>query len=101
MATTKEDLRRNIEAFKALEPELLASNPGDYAMLYDEELVAVYPDKETARVEAARRYPEGGYAISPAIGSPPATLRAVGPTPDATISSEPARRVTHARRVTQ
>ena len=78
MATTREDLRRNIEAFKKLEPELQRSNPGDYAVLYDEELVAVYSDKETARVEAARRYPEGGYAISPAIGSPPATLGAVG-----------------------
>ncbi len=78
MATTKEDLRRNIEAFKKLEPELQDSNPGEYALLYDEELVGVYADKETARVEAARRYPEGGYAISPAIGSPPATLGAVG-----------------------
>ena len=78
MATSKEDLRRNIRAFKKLEPELRESNPGEYAVLYDEELVGVYADKETARVEAARRYPDGGYAISPAIGSPPANLGAVG-----------------------
>ena len=78
MGTTKEDLRRNIAAFKRLEPELLDSHPGEYALLYDAELKGLFPDKESARIEAARRYPDGGYAISPAIGSPPATLGAIG-----------------------
>ena len=78
MGTTREDLRRNIEAFKKLEPELLDSHPGEYALLYNEELKDLFPDKESARIEAARLYPDGGYAISPAIGSPPATLGAIG-----------------------
>ncbi len=78
MGTTKKDLRRNIAAFKKLEPELLEAHPGEYALLYDEELMGLFPDKESARIEVARHYPDGGYAISPAIGSRPASLGAVG-----------------------
>ena len=78
MSTSQRDLHRNIEAFKALEAELLENHSGRYALLYDGKLVKTYPDKKTARIEAARNYPKGGYAISPAIGSPPANLGAMG-----------------------
>lgn len=78
MSTSRENLRRNIEAFKAMESELLKKHPGRFALLYDEELVGVFPDKESARIEAARRFPKGEFAISPAIGAPPANLGAIG-----------------------
>ena len=78
MSTSKENLLRNIKAFKAMEPELLEKYPGQYALLYDEELVQVFSDKESARIAAAQRYPEGEFAISPAIGAPPANLGAIG-----------------------
>ena len=78
MSTTRDNLRRNIKAFKAMETELLEEHSGHYALLYDEELIGVFPEKEAARIEAARRFPEGEFAISPAIGSPPASLGAIG-----------------------
>lgn len=78
MSISKEDMRRNIEAFKALEGELLEEHRGRYALLRDGELVGTYSDKGSARVDAVRRYPDGRCAISPAIGSPPVSLGAVG-----------------------
>lgn len=78
MSTTRENLRRNIQAFKAMESDLREKHPGHYALLYDEELIAVFADKESARIEAARRFPAGEFAISPAIGAPPANLGAIG-----------------------
>ena len=78
MGTTREDLRRNIEAFKEMEDRLLGEDGGKYALLYGGELVGTFLDKESAHIEAARMHPDGGFAISPAIGSRPASLGAVG-----------------------
>ena len=71
MSTSKENLLRNIKAFKAMEPELVEKYPGQYALLYDEELVQVFSDKESARIAAAQRYPEAnlgaiGLYVAPA-----------------------------------
>lgn len=78
MGTTRENLRRNIKAFKAMEAELREKHPGRYALLHNEELVDVFHDKDAARIEAARRFPEGEFAISPAIGAEPENLGALG-----------------------
>ena len=78
MSTSRKNLRRNINAFKTMESELLEKHPGGYALLYDEGLIGVFPDKESARITATRRFPDGEFAISPAIGAPPATLGAIG-----------------------
>ena len=78
MSTAREELRQNIEAFKAVEDSLLEEHRGKYALLYEGKLVRVFSEKENARIEAARRYPNGGFAISPAIGSPPVSLGTVG-----------------------
>ena len=78
MSTSKENLRRNIKAFRAMESELRENHPGRYALLYEEELVGVFPDKESARIEAGRRCPGGEFAISPAIGARPESLGAIG-----------------------
>lgn len=78
MSTSRDDLFRNIEAFKKLNLASNAENIGKFAVLYDGELQGIYPDKETARIEAARSHPRGGTAISPAIGGPPAQLGAIG-----------------------
>ena len=78
MSTAKENMRQNIAAFKTLETELLAEHRGRYALLHDGELVATFVDKESARIEAVRRYPDGRFAISPAIGARPDSLGAVG-----------------------
>ena len=78
MSTTRENLRRNINAFNAMETELREKYLGQYALLYDEKLIGVFYDKEAARIEAARRFPEGEFAISPAIGAPPENLGSLG-----------------------
>ena len=78
MSTSRDELFRNVEAFKRLDLASKAENIGKFAVLYDGELQGIYPDKETARIEAARKHPEGGTAISPAIGNPPAQLGAIG-----------------------
>ena len=78
MSTTRENLRRNIKAFRAMEGELRAKHPGRYALLHDAELIDVFHDKEAARIEAPKRFPEGEFAISPAIGAEPENLGAIG-----------------------
>lgn len=78
MGTSREALRRNIDAFNAIESQLIETHLGEYALLRDGELIGTYEEKEDARVDAARLYPDGNYAISPAIGSPPANLGAMG-----------------------
>lgn len=78
MGLTRDDLFRNIEAFGKLDLASDPANLGKFAVLHDGELQGIYPDKETARIEAARKHPEGDTAISPAIGGPPAQLGAIG-----------------------
>ena len=77
MGTSREALRQNIDAFDAIESQLMEDHLGEYALLRDGELIGTYEVKEDARVDAVRRYPDGNYAISPAIGSPPANLGAM------------------------
>ncbi len=74
-----ENLRRNIEGFNRIERDLLEIGESGHALMYDGELVRVFPDRASARIEAARRYPDDDRAgISPAIGSLPASLGAIG-----------------------
>lgn len=78
MSTTRENLRRNIKAFRAMEDELRKEHSGRYALFHDEELIDVFYDKEAARIEASKRFPKGEFAISPAIGAEPENLGAIG-----------------------
>ena len=61
-----------------MEDELRKEHSGRYALLYDAELIDVFHDKDAARFEAAKRFPEGEFAISPAIGAEPEDLGALG-----------------------
>lgn len=78
MATTqmemREDMRRNIAAFKEMESDLMAKHQGRYALMRDGKLVSKHFNKDDARAAAARDFEDGRYAISPAIGSKPDTL---------------------------
>lgn len=78
MKFSREDLRANIAAFEKMESGLLAEHPGKIVLLRQGKLAGVFRSKEAARAVAAERYPEGGFAISPPIGMPPATLGAIG-----------------------
>ena len=78
MTTTKETLRKNIRAFERVEEHLLRSAKGEYALLFNGEVIATYPSKEAARAAADKQFPEGGFAISPEIGAPPERLGSIG-----------------------
>ena len=71
-------LRKNIKAFRAMEEDLKRDHSGMHALLHDGELVGMFAVKEAARLEAERRFPNGGFAISPVIGAPPESLGAIG-----------------------
>ena len=78
MTSTKEDLRQNIKAFEKMEAGLLVEQSGKVVLLHRGKLAGIFDNKEAAFAVAAERYPEGGFAVSPPIGTPPATLGAIG-----------------------
>ena len=71
MANVKQD----IAAFEAMELDLVATHPGDWALVHDQKLVGTYPTFDEAAREAVSRFGRGPYLIRQ-IGAPPVTLPA-------------------------
>jgi hypothetical protein len=78
MTSTKADLRKNIKAFEKIEASLLVEQAGKVVLLHQGKLAGIFDTKEAAFAVAADRYPDGRFAVSPPIGTPPATLGAIG-----------------------
>ena len=69
------DIKQDIAAFDAIEIDLAAEHPGDWALVHDQELIGTYPTFEAAATEAVSRFGRGPYLIRQ-IGAPPVRLPA-------------------------
>ena len=76
------ELKRNIEAYQAIQKELERTSDGRFALLHEGILVNVFNDRWDAYLVGQERFGEGRFSIKK-IGEPPATLGA------ATLYTEP------------
>lgn len=76
------ELKRNIEAYQAIQKELERTNSGGFALLHEGNLVNVFNDRWDAHLVGHERFGEGRFSIKK-IGEPPASLGA------ATLYTEP------------
>ena len=54
---------RNYEVFKAHLPELMRTSPGKWALLYNENLEAVFDTANDAYIAGRKLYPDGLFSI--------------------------------------
>ena len=69
------ELKRNVEAYQAIQEELERTNSGRFSSLHAGSLVKVFNDRWDAHLVGHERFGEGRFSIKK-IGEPPATLGA-------------------------
>lgn len=65
------DFDRECALYDGLREELEREHKGEWALIYQEELVGAYATLAAARAEGARRFPEGQQYLIRQIGGPP------------------------------
>ena len=69
----KSELRKNVDAYSAMESELLKTHKGEIAMFSNGELVSFHKEKSEAYYSGISRFGEGRFSVK-TIGEAPATL---------------------------
>ena len=69
------ELDDDIVAYEAIRGELEADHTGEWVLLYDRRLIALYPSFEEAAAEAVEKFARGPYLIRQ-VGAPPVVLPA-------------------------
>ncbi len=69
------NLTDEIRAYEAMRGKLESEHLGEWALVYNEQLVATFKSLEEAAEQAVQRFGRGPYLIRQ-IGSPPLTLPA-------------------------
>lgn len=69
------ELDREIAAYETMRADLENQHMGEWALIFDEKLVGVYPSFEEAAQVAVHEFGRGPYLIRQ-IGAPPVTMPA-------------------------
>ena len=69
------ELDREIAAYETMRADLENSHMGDWALVFNENLIGVYPSFDEAAQAAVRGFGRGPYLIRQ-IGAPPVTMPA-------------------------
>lgn len=65
--TIEEEVKRNFEAFQEKLPELVASNPGKYALMRDGEVVEFFDTARDAHSAGKKLFPDVLFSVQQVI----------------------------------
>lgn len=63
MATCDSEIDRNYDAFQALLPDLLPTQFGQFALLNDQRIIALFDSPVAAVTEGIRRFGSGHFSV--------------------------------------